>query len=80
MIQLLGFDNLRVTHFQVLVVESYSRNPIAGTTQELYTAAYQIASELNRLSTLCLEYTAPFLAAVSIYLAACYKTIRVRKF
>nr|XP_046910271.1 cyclin-T-like [Dermatophagoides farinae] len=77
MIQLLGFDNLRVTHFQVLVVESYSRNPIAGTTQELYTAAYQIASELNRLSTLCLEYTAPFLAAVSIYLAACYKTIRL---
>ncbi|XP_027202018.2 uncharacterized protein LOC113795975 isoform X2 [Dermatophagoides pteronyssinus] len=77
MIQLLGFDNLRVTHFQVLVVESYSRNPIQGTTQELYTAAYQIASELNRLTTLCLEYPAPFLAAVSIYLAACYKTIRL---
>lgn len=74
LLQVLGFE-LRVTHHQVLVVECYSKNPIPGTTQELYTSAYQIASELNRLTTLCLQYPAYFLASVSIYLAACYKMV-----
>lgn len=73
---MLGF-HLQVTHSQVIIVEA-SQVRIPDTERDMYTAAFQIASEINRLTTLCVQYSSALLACVSIYLAACYKCITVR--
>jgi hypothetical protein len=74
----LGF-NLKIDHFQVHVVTA-SQRPIKGTSKTLYTNAYKIASEMNRLTMLCVEFPAPILASVAIYLAASYQRIAVSRF
>lgn len=76
LLQVLGFASLGIVHFQVLIVES-SQHPIVGTSKELYTSAYKISSEINRLTMLCVEFSSPILACVSIYLASVYQGIIV---
>lgn len=75
LLRVLGF-NLQVKHFQVLIVTA-SQNPIEGTSKQFYANAYKVALDVNRLTTLCLQYSAPMLACVTLYLAACYTKVKV---
>lgn len=72
LLQVLGFDGLGVRHFQVLIVESSSQTPITGFSKAMYSNAYKIASEMNRLTMLCVQYPSHILACVAIFLASLY--------
>ncbi|KAJ6223030.1 hypothetical protein RDWZM_001575 [Blomia tropicalis] len=75
LLQVLGF-NLQIQHFQVVIVQSCSgQKLIEGTTKDLYTTAYKISSEINRLTMLCVEYPSPILACIAIYLASVFQGI-----
>lgn len=76
-LQVLGFESLGISHFQVLIVESSMQTPITNFSKAMYSNAYKIATEINRLTMLCVEYPSHILACVAIYLASVYHGIVV---
>ena len=61
-----GFE-MSVTHAHTIIAQDFDSPVISKIIQK---NAYIIASDLLRLSTICLQFTPPFIACVCVYLAS----------